>query len=168
MPSETVRARVWQSLIEAETRSAYFGRIASRLHAKERWAAFGVAIFSTGAFVSIVSKWQVPHLSEVTSLLSAVTGAYVGLLQKSKTAALASSLCRTWGEVQDDYEHLWHQLGQLEDGPASERWRAIEKLHYNADESATALGLLNHRLLRACQSQVLRLRGVKSDADTAT
>lgn len=167
MPSETVRVKVWQSLIGAETRSAYFGRIASRLHTKERWAAFGVAILSAGAFVSIVSKWQIPHLSEVVSLLSAVMGAYVGLLQKGKIAALASALCRTWGGVQDDYEQLWHQLEQLDNNTASDRWRAIEKSHYNADESATALGLVNEKLLRACQLHVMKLRGIKIDDATS-
>jgi hypothetical protein len=160
MASEKIRTRVWQSLIAAEVRSVYYGRIASRLHSQERWAVFGVTFFSTTTFVAIVSKWQIPHLAEAVSLLSAAIGGYVALVQKNKTAALASSLCRTWGEVQDEYDLLWQQLGQIEDGPASERWRAIEKQHYNADESAPTLGVLNAKLLHACELQVMRLRGI--------
>jgi len=160
MTSPAVQKRIWDSLISAESRSVYFGHIASSLQAREKWLAFAVGVFSSVAFVNLISKFQVTGLSEAFSFLSAIAGVYIGLARQSKAPALAGSLCRTWGSIQDEFEYLWHQLSRLDDEEALARWKKIEKMHYDADETASQSFSKNRRLMRQSQSQVYQVRGI--------
>jgi hypothetical protein len=162
MISEQVRHLIWKSLIAAESRSVYFGRIASSLQTRERFAALFVGVTSSLAFLNLISRIKFPWVSEGFSLLSAVGGAYLGLTKQNKAGALAASLCRTWGQVQDDFELLWHETPSLDDATTLARWRTIEEKHYEADESANALRS-RRRLMRAVQKHVNYLRGTDAN-----
>lgn len=158
MDREHVRQLVWESLLNADLRSRYFGHLAGSLQTRERVLTIIVGVLSSGAFLALIIKTEVAYLPHTFSALAALGSILLANLKLGKSAALSASIYSKWLTIQREYELLWAQLDSLSSEQAAKRWRDIESQHAKEDETAVQEFRLNKRLADECQRDVLRVR----------
>lgn len=162
MTSEPTQDLIWESLYMADVRARYFAEVAARLRNVERYLALFVAVASSGAAVSILTK--VPGAPLVLTLASALAAAVLATFKVDKRANVSASLARQWLEIASEYQVLWSRVGEISDKAALERHRELERKHFPADELAVSEFRLNRRLLDACFEAVRQRHGLGAAA----
>jgi hypothetical protein len=153
MLNEFQRTQVWQNMLAAETRSLYFGDLASRYTRLKQWIT-GLSFFlASGAAATLIGK--APEAVPVLlSLAVAGMNAYsiaVGLDRKIATMAKLHS---AWGKISQEYNRLWSHTG---DEDAESQMERIIELSREPSELATTDAPNDQKLLGKWQNRVFAL-----------
>jgi hypothetical protein len=153
MLSEFQINRVWENMLAAETRSLYFGDLASRYTRRKQWIT-GLSFFlSSGAAAALIGKapaWVAIVLSTIVALISAYSMA-VSLERKISTMAKLHS---AWNRIAQEYDRLWNHTG---DPDAESRLESIIQLEREPSELATIDAPNDQKLLGLWQDRVFDL-----------
>lgn len=158
MDRDYIRRLVWESLLNADFSSRYFGHLAGLLQTRERIITVVVGVLSSGAFLALISKFQLGYLPQLLSALTAVFSITLATRKLGKSAALSASLHSRWTAIQNDYEILWSEAEFLSSEQIAERWRNIENSHMKDDETAAQEFRIDKKLADECQKAVLQMR----------
>jgi hypothetical protein len=99
--------RVWEKMLEAETRSLYFADLANRFTREKQWITGASFFLASGAAATVIGKaptW-VPIFLSVLSALGNAYSMAVGLDRKISTLA---KLHAAWNRIASDYDRLWN------------------------------------------------------------
>jgi hypothetical protein len=152
--SELQRKRVWESWLSAEIRANYFAELSNRYHHAQRAITWLVLLFSSGAFVTLISNappswsWAAPVLAFLTAALSFLSM----VVQTQKSATDSADLHLRWNSLARDYAALWDGMYAND---ASTRLAALEQRELEASKSGTAFRFNERRMLK-WQEHVVR------------
>ena len=148
--------KVWGNMLAAETRSLYFGDLASRYTLRKQWIT-GISFFlSSGAAATIIGKsptW-VPAL---LALCVACATAYSMALNLDEKIRTMVKLHSSWNRIATDYGRLWAHT--YADDAEEQMYEIIQ----NAEESselATTAAPNDQKLLEEWQDRVFVLHGL--------
>jgi hypothetical protein len=153
MLNEFQRNKVWENMLAAETRSLYFGDLASR-YTRRKQIITGISFFlASGAAATLVAKspmWVPLALSIVVALATAYAMA-VNLDGKIWTMAKLHS---AWTSIVHEYARLW---SHTEDPDAKERLDKIVEREREPSQLAAAEAPNDQKLLGTWQDRVIAL-----------
>ena len=145
--------QVWENMLAAETRSLYYGDLASRYTRRKQWIT-GLSFFlSSGAAASLIGKapgWVPVLLSIVVAGITAYSMA-VSLDRKIGTVAKLHS---SWNRIAQEYDRLWSHAS---DGDAEEQLAKIIQMEWEPSELATTDAPNDQKLLGEWQDRVFNL-----------
>ena len=145
--------QVWEEMLAAETRSFYFGDLASRYTREKQWIT-GLSFFlSTGAAATLIGKspWWVPL---ILSLIVAAVTAYSMAVNLDRKIGTMVKLHSSWSRIAQDYTRLWNHA---HDTDAEEQLDKIIELAREPSELATTEAPNDQKLLGEWQDRVFSL-----------
>jgi hypothetical protein len=150
-------ARVWEDMLAAETRSLYFGDLASRYAGRKQWITGLSFFFSSSAAATAVGKS--PQLVPVILAIAvAVMNAYAMAVNLDGQIATMVKLHGLWNQIGLDYDRLWNHAY---DDDAEERLEKIANNEKEASEIATTNAPNDERLFSKWQDRVFALYHLK-------
>jgi hypothetical protein len=153
MLNEFQQKQVWEGMLSAETRSLYFGDLASRYTRQKQWITGASFFLSSGAAATIIGRVDA-RVPVVFSILSALATAYsiaVGLDRKTSTMAKLHS---AWNQIATDYAHLWNHMDDQDAEILLDKIFASER---SPSELATTEAPNNQKLLGKWQDRVFSM-----------
>ena len=141
--------RVWERMVEAETRSMYFADLASRYTKRKQFLNATVFFLTSGAAATIYAK-QADWVPILASSAAAIITAYQVAFNLDKLIASLVKLHLLWNELHCDSERLWQHCYEED----AERVRDdIQRRSRQASELGTEMPY-NRKLLRKWEDQV--------------
>jgi hypothetical protein len=145
---------VWDGLLGAEIRSAYFAELSGRYVRTQRRLVVGSLLLSSGAFLSLVTTvvpttfaWIKPLLALFAAALS-----FWSLLAKNERGSIdAADLHFRWNVLALEYQSIW---ANVESETASARLAEIEKREAELSKSSVAFPE-DESLMVKCQDNVV-------------
>jgi len=155
----SMRDLTWQSMLDADMASRYWGHIARRYRARETWLKIFLAVTSSGAVAGWALWAAVPAMWKFLSGFSAVVAIGLPILDYSGKVATMVELQGKWSELSGTYDQLWAKYG---DDPAGPEGGEISPLKQKEAELAKLGAVLpyDRELVRQCQAEVRRARGL--------
>lgn len=153
MLTEFQRTQVWENMLAAETRSLYFGDLASRYTARKQWIT-GLSFFlSSGAAATLIA--QAPGwVPIVLSLAVAIMTAYSIAVGLDRKIAVMAKLHSAWDRISQEYNQLWNHTN---DADAEQRLIQIVERSREPSELATTDAPNDQKLLGKWQDHVFAL-----------
>ena len=145
--------QTWQGLLGAETRSLYFGDLASRYTRQKQWIT-GLSFFlSSGAAASIISK--APDWIPLTlALIVAATTAYAMAVNLDGKIATMAKLHSSWKRIAAEYDRVWNHA--YDEGVEEQLDRTIVS-EREPSELATISAPNNQKLLGEWEDRVFAM-----------
>lgn len=153
MLDELQRTQVWENMLAAETRSLYFGDLASRYTHQKQWITGLSFFFASGAAASLIGKAP----ESVPTLLSlAVAGmtAYSIAVGLDRKMAVMAKLHSAWNRIAQEYNRLWSHTG---DEDAESQLKRIIEMSLEPSELATTEAPNDQKLLGKWQDRVFAM-----------
>src|ERR1700691_1599030 len=145
--------RVWEDMLAAETRSLYFGDLASRYARTKQWIT-GLSFFlSSGAAATVVGK-SPEWVPVVLAIAVAVMNAYALAVNLDGKIAMMVKLHGLWHQIGAEYNRLWNHVY---DDNAEEQLEKITDSDKEASELATTNAPNDEKLLSKWQDRVFAL-----------
>jgi hypothetical protein len=158
MLTESQIADVWEGQISAETRSLYFGDLASLYSTRKQWIT-GVSFFlSSGAAATLVAKMPL-WVPLVCSLIVAIATAYSVAINLDAKIRTMAKLHYGWTAVGNDYARLWNRT-YSEDAPAE--LEDLQRRELELSELATTEAPNDPKRLSRWQDQVFKLHRLEN------
>lgn len=156
MLNEAQRKQVWENMLAAETRSYYFGDLASRYTTRKQWIT-GISFFlASGAAATIIAK--APNwVPIILSLLAAAASAYSMAVNLDGKILTMAKLHSAWSRIKVEYERLWSRTNRED---AESQLDRIIQLEEEPSELATTSAPNDQKLLGKWQDRVFALRGL--------
>ena len=158
---EQVR-EVWDSLIDAETRTYYFGDLAGFYARQKQIVTFLSLFLSLGAVVTVLSKapsW-IPALMSIVVALAAAYALAFNLDQKTRMMA---EFNHSWAEVVSGYERIWENPYTAESGTL---YSQLEEKVRDLSMLATSEAPNDPKRMAKWKDRVLELRNVQQVQST--
>ncbi len=153
MLNQFQQKNVWEGMLNAETRSLYFGDLASRYTRQKQWITGASFFFSSGAAATIIGKADT-SVPVVLSILSALATAYSIAVNLDRKIATMAKLHSAWSQIATDYAHLWNHMG---DQDAEIQLDKIVVSERAPSELATTEAPNNQKLLGKWQERVFSM-----------
>jgi hypothetical protein len=145
--------RVWDDMLAAETRSLYFGDLASRYASRKQWIT-GLSFFlSSGAAATLIGK-SPEWVPVVLAVVVAVMNAYALAVNLDGKITTMAKLHGLWRQISSDYNRLWNHVY---DTDAEEQLEKITNSDKEASELATTNAPNNEKLMAKWQDRVFAL-----------
>ncbi len=156
MLNESQIKQVWENMLAAETRSFYFGDLASRYTVRKQWITGASFFLSSGAAATIIAKAPT-WIPAILALIAAAASAYSIATNLDGKIGTMSKLHSTWGRIMVEYERLWNHTYTEN---AEDELDRIIQLEEEPSELATTEGPNDEKLLGKWQERVFALRGL--------
>ena len=153
MLNEFQVTRVWESMLAAETRSLYFGDLASRYTRRKQWITGISFVLASGAAATLIGKapaW-IPLL---LSLVVAVLTAYSIAVSLDRRIGTMAKLYSSWSRIAKEYDRLWNHA---HDEDAEDELVKIIQMETEPSELATTDAPNDQALLGKWQERVFSL-----------
>lgn len=163
MSQEDLKALAWNSLLDADMNYRYFGCLGSRLERANRRASIFVAVTAS----TTVSGWAIwgkegfEWLWQAASAASALAALALPFFDLPNKLKSCSTLKGAWFSILRDYELLWAELDSLSEAAGRARLAVSMKEEKDLIELEAPFGK-DVKLVRACQDDVIRARGLVS------
>jgi hypothetical protein len=154
--SEFQIGQVWENMLAAETRSLYFGDLASRYSRRKQWITGASFFLSSGAAATVLAKS--PDLVPIgLAILVALTNAYSMAVNLDGRIKTMCSLGSAWNKIATDYNRLWNHT--YSDDAEKELYEIVERAR-EASEIATTEAPNDQKLLGQWQDRVFALHSL--------
>ena len=149
MVDETLRRRIWNEMIAADTRFRYFNQLASRTETLDRILRVALIFFSSATAATVLGLF--PSGAEWLAVASAVLAAVSGTMQHGRAALKFAEFSVFWGRLHRDYEELWTDVETyaIEADEAARRLRAIMDKPERIDRHASTFRT-RRKLMLSC------------------
>ncbi len=154
MLSEFQQKIVWDAMLSAEIRSAYFAELSGRYQRTQRRLVVGSLLLSSGAFLSLVTSTVPTSLSWVKPALAFMAAAlsFWSLVAKNERSSIdAADLHFRWNMLAIDFQGVWADIYA---GDSADRLAELRKREAELSKSSTALPD-DQSLMEKCQENVL-------------
>ena len=159
MLTEAQIRRVWDNMLAAETRSLYFGDLASRYTRQKQWIT-GISFFlSSGAAASIISKAP-QWIPLVLALTVAATTAYAMAVNLDGKISTMTKLHSAWNLIAAKYDQLWNHTYA---DNAEDQFNQIVLSEREPSEVATTDAPNDQELLTKWQDRVFAMYHLTGD-----
>src|SRR5579863_2509893 len=106
MLSEFQRIRTWENMLAAETRSLYFGDLASR-YTRQKQVIAGLSLFLSSAAAAAVFGRLPSYFAIVSSLIVATLSGYSIAVNLDGKILTMVKLHSAWNLIGQEYTKLW-------------------------------------------------------------
>ncbi|MGP8322044.1 MAG: hypothetical protein ACT6FE_06955 [Methanosarcinaceae archaeon] len=156
-----MRKSVYKSMLDADMNVRYWKYLTQRYSNRDRNIKIFLAITSSGA-VAGWSIWnEIPFLWQVLSGISAIIAIVSPILNYQKIIESTSDLSGKWWELLRYYESFWLNVKNGEIDKRIEKEYTRTKAKEDALVKEETKLPQDIKLLRECQNEVLRSRGLK-------
>jgi len=153
MLTDFQRTQVWENMLAAETRSLYFGDLASRYTRQKQWITGLSFFFSSSAAASLIGKAP-EFVPIVLSLAVAGMTAYSIAVGLDRRIATMAKLHSAWDRIAQEYNRLWnHTTGD----DAENRFEQILEMSREPSDLATTDAPNDQKLLGQWQDRVFAM-----------
>ena len=137
MLDETLRRRIWNEMIAADTRCRYFDQLASRTETVDLVLRVALIFFSSATAATVLGLF--PSGADWLAVVSAVLAAVSGTMQHGRSALKFAEFSVFWGRLHRDYEELWNDVETyaVEADDAARRLRALMDKPESIDRQAS-------------------------------
>ena len=138
MLSQVQQNNVWDGWISSEIRANYFADLGYRYQWQQRVTTWLTLVFSSGAFVTLITDWLPPAVAWVRPALAFLTVAlslWSLVAQNQKNATECSDLHFRWNTLAAQYEALW---GSMYEANADARLQSLNKTAAEISKSSTS------------------------------
>ena len=97
---------VWENMLAAETRSLYFGDLATQYTRRKQWITGSAFFLSSGAAATIIGK-SPEWVPVVLAVIVAVATAYSMAINLDGKLGTMAKLHASWNSIAVDYSRLW-------------------------------------------------------------
>ena len=150
--------RVWENMLNAESRSLYFGDLAARYTRQKQWIT-GLAFFLTsGAAATIIGK-SPSFIPIILSLIVAGVTAYSIALNLDGKITSMARFHSAWSRIAAEYDYLWNHSYEAD---AELRMAKIIDQEREPSELATTEAPNDQKLLGEWQNRVFELHHLKA------
>ena len=111
MLTELQQKNVWDGWLASEIRAHYFADLCGKYQQRQRTVTVLTLVFSSGAFVTLISDWFPPAwawVKPMLALLTAVLSLWSLVAQNHKNATDCADLHFRWNTLASQYEALWN------------------------------------------------------------
>ena len=158
MLTESQIADVWEGQIAAETRSLYFGDLASLYSTRKQWIT-GITFFlSSGAAATLIGKMSV-LIPILLSIFVAVLTAYAVAINLDTKIRTMAKLHYGWSSIGNDYGRLWNHA--YDDAAASELGD-LQRREMELSELATTDAPNDTKRMLKWQEQVFKMHRLEN------
>ena len=149
MVDETLRRRIWNEMIAADTRCRYFNRLASRTETLDRILRIALIFFSSATAATVLGLF--PSGAIWLAVASAVLAAVSGTMQHGRAALKFAEFSVFWKRLHRDYEALWNDFETYAIGSdeAARRLRELQDRPESIDRQA-ATSRTRKKLMLEC------------------
>jgi hypothetical protein len=155
-----MRNLVWKSMLDADMNVRYWRYLTQRYVNRDQNIKIFLALTSSGT----VASWSIwengSYLWQILSAVSALIAIASPILNYQKVVEATCDLSGEWWELKRDYEMLWRRVEKGENGESVEKGLKNAEIKENDLVRKEARLAGNKRLLRKCQDEVLRSRGL--------
>ena len=156
-----MRKSVYKSMLDADMNVRYWKYLTQRYSNRDRNIKILLAITSSG----VVAGWsiwnEIPFLWQVLSGISAIIAIVSPILNYQKIIESTSDLSGKWWELLRYYESFWLNVKNGEIDKRIEKEYTRTKAKEDALVKKETKLPQDIKLLRECQNEVLRSRGLK-------
>ena len=145
---------VWAGLVESESLSRYYGRLAGKLaRTQRRMAIAGCAAALIGAFLFAEDVWPgfATALVVFTGIMSGVIAVQAGQSGVSK----ATYCFKTFDDLNVEWRTLWDQRFVLKDEQLLTRWADLSK-QANDATALSPVDVVDHKILAVAENETRR------------
>ncbi|HME09281.1 MAG TPA: hypothetical protein VKG25_19640 [Bryobacteraceae bacterium] len=160
MLNDFQQKNVWEGMLNAETRSLYFGDLASRYTRRKQWITGASFFLSSGAAATIIGKAPI-YVPIVLSIASALATAYSIAVSLDRKIVTMAKLHSAWSQIATDYSRLWNHMDDQDAEAQLEKLFASER---SPSELATTEAPNNQKLLGQWQDRVFSMYGIEKAA----
>lgn len=163
MADKTPQDLVHDSVIDADYRARYFGRLASIHRERHQRIAILNGVLTSGALLAVVAPLPEPHagfLVQVLLILAVVVSWIAVVKQDDEGARVASHLLRRWLDIQRQAELLLSRLESMEDQQVRNAWKKLETTHDELDEMAAGVFAYDRKMQRDVWEETMQARGL--------
>jgi len=153
MLGEFQRTQAWENMLAAETRSLYFGDLASRYTRQKQWITGLSFFFASGAAATLLGKAP-EFVAIVLSLAVAGMTAYSIAVGLDRKIATMVKLHSAWNRISQEYNYAW---AHLDDEETESRLRRLVEMEREPSELATTEAPNDQKLLDKWQDRVFAL-----------
>lgn len=139
MLSEYQLNLVWEGLLGAEIRAAYFADLSHRLVRLQKWLTLGSLLLSSGAGVSLLYTALPPRYAWVRptlAFLAAGLGLWSLVAKNERGSIDAANLHARWAELALEYEGIWQDTTQED---VQEKLSKLRTRELDLSQSSTSL-----------------------------
>ncbi len=160
MLTDLQQKSVWDGWLSSEIRGDYFAELCGRYQRKQRFITWTTLIFSSGAFVTLVSDWLPPKWRVIRPIVAfgIVALSIWSLLAKNeKNGIECADLHSKWNGLACEFERLWNDVYS----------DSAEKTLYSLQDRQTELSTRGtnfpnkKRLMLKWERHVVKHHGVK-------
>ncbi len=140
---------VWEGMLGAETRAAYFGELSHRLLARQKWLTLASLLLSSGAGVALITSAVPAHLGWIKpamAFLAAGIGLWSLVARNDRGSIDAADLHSRWLTVALSYEAIWEDVTQED---ALEQLRVCQMREAELSKSSTSLPDIARLMVKA-------------------
>jgi hypothetical protein len=151
-------SEVWEGQIGAETRSLYFGDLASMYSTRKQWIT-GISFFlSSGAAATLIAK--APAVVPLSfSLIVAIVTAYAVAVNLDSKIRTMAKLHYAWTLIGNDYRRLWKRAYSDE---AESELEDLQRREVEFSELATTDAPNDAKRLLRWQDQVHKMHRLET------
>lgn len=155
-----VEKRVWESMLDADMSTRYWGKLARRYKQRETWAKVFLAGTSSGTVAGWAFWTSFPLAWKVLSSLSALIAISLPILNYPHKIEAAVDLHAEWKRLLYQYETLWSKT--RDNVGAAEVLRSIKAFKEDEAQVSKKEAQLPQvaGLVRRCQEEVKHSRGI--------
>lgn len=126
MVSTATRNEVWYQLLNASRVARYYGKLSSRMTARNNGRVWAVAFFATSAVVSLLNV--LPGWVEIAANVM-IGGLALWMLvgNHSQKLSVVNGVLEKCSELETEAQLLWLNLDQLSDSEAMRKFGELER-----------------------------------------
>jgi hypothetical protein len=154
MLNDFQQKNVWDGLLGAEIRAAYFAELSRKYQQTQKFLTLGTLLLSSGATIALLTTLVPANLNWVKPVLTLVAAGLSlwSLVSKNERNSIdCADLHFRWQRLADGYEILWSDV-YAED--AVERLNILRLEEAQISKSSTSMPD-DSRLMSACQDNVV-------------
>jgi hypothetical protein len=158
---DVIHQAIWRSMLTAEFSILYWEKLANRYEERLKWVGVVLAVFASGAFLSLLSPLQATLLPKVIAGVSAALTIISTQLKWKETLKELSTVRGICIEIAAIYQQLWRDVesGAITTETARQRLDKIREKEIMAKKSKPNIRT-DEKLRQECFKEVLRSRNL--------
>lgn len=158
---DLIHQAIWRSMLTAEFSILYWERLANRYEERLKWVAVVLAVFASGAFLSLMSPLESTLLPKFIAGISAALTIISTQLKWKETLKELSTVRGMSIEIAAVYQVLWRDVesGAITTETARQRLEKIREKEIAAKKSKPNIRT-DEKLRQECFKEILASRSL--------
>lgn len=159
-PVGDFRKLAWESMLDADMNTRYWGKLARRYKQRETWIKIFLAAISSGSVAGWAFWTAFPPAWKALSALSALVALALPILDYPDKIESTADLHGKWNRLLSEYETIWSRMqGDEVTTEVLDSIRTLKETEGDMSRAEAKLPRIVH-LVKKCQEEAKHSRGI--------